>query len=56
MNLKHRVDDFLGYLASFTGTKPKLQNGEVLWAFHNDLSRDIILLGVAETCSRASKL
>jgi hypothetical protein len=56
MTFKHRADDFLNFIASFTGTKPRLKNNEVLWNFATDLNRDIILLGVSEALSKYNKL
>ena len=55
MTFKHKVDDFLNFLASLTGTKPRLKNNEVFWNCPTDLSRDLILLGISEALSKSNK-
>lgn len=55
MIFKHRTDDFINFIASFTGSKPKLKDNYVLWNFGTDLSRDIILLGISETLTKNNK-
>ena len=55
MIFKHRTDEFINFIASFTGSKPKLKDNYVLWNFGTDLNRDIILLGISEALSKNNK-